>query len=68
MNEVSLSIQGPEVNSMDVTEKLQVSLTKLLIRKKRAETDKLANFQLMEEVLYKDGAEIKYSLSISLKK
>jgi hypothetical protein len=53
---------------MDATEKLQAFLAKLSIWTKRVEADILANFQMLEEVLYQDGAEIQNSLSISLKR
>jgi hypothetical protein len=66
MNEINLSIQGPEFTIMDATEKLQAFLAKLSVRKKRVEVDILANFQMLEEVLYQDGVEIQNSLSISL--
>uniref|UniRef100_A0A7M4E8X6 DUF4371 domain-containing protein n=1 Tax=Crocodylus porosus TaxID=8502 RepID=A0A7M4E8X6_CROPO len=68
MNEINLSIQGPEVTIMDATEKLQAFLAKLPIWKKRVEANILANFQMLEEVLYQDGVEIQNSLSISLKR
>uniref|UniRef100_A0A7M4F4W3 Zinc finger BED-type containing 5 n=1 Tax=Crocodylus porosus TaxID=8502 RepID=A0A7M4F4W3_CROPO len=68
MNEINLSIQGPKVTIMDATEKLQAFLAKLLIWKKRVEANILANFQILEEVLYQNGAEIQNSLSISLKR
>jgi hypothetical protein len=68
INEISLSIQGPEVTIMDATEKLQAFFAKLSIWKKRVETDIVANFQMLEEVLYQDGCEIQNSLSISLKR
>jgi hypothetical protein len=55
MNEINLSIQGPEVTIMDATEKLQAFLSKLSIWKKRVEADIVANFQMLEEVLYQDG-------------
>jgi hypothetical protein len=57
-NEINLSIQGPEVTIMDATEKLQAFLAKLSIWKKRVEADIVANFQILEEVLYQDGCEI----------
>jgi hypothetical protein len=68
MNEINLSIQGPEVTIMDATEKLRAFLAKLSIWKKRVEADIVANFQILEEVLYQDGCEIQNSLSISLKR
>jgi hypothetical protein len=52
---------------MDATEKLHAFLAELSIRKKRVEADIVANFQMLEEVLYQDGCEIQNSLSISLK-
>jgi hypothetical protein len=68
MKEINLSIQGSEVTIMDATEKLQAFLAKLSIWKKRVEADIVANFQMLEEVLYQDGCEIQNSLSISLKR
>jgi hypothetical protein len=54
MNEINLSIQGPEVTIIDATEKLQAFLAKLKIWKKTVEADILENFQMLEEVLYQD--------------
>jgi hypothetical protein len=68
MNEMNLSIQGPEVTITDATEKLQASLAKLSIWKTRVEADIIANLQMLEEVLYQNGCEIQNSLSISLKR
>jgi hypothetical protein len=68
MNELNLSIQGPEVTIMDATEKLQAFLAKLSIWTKRVEADILTTFQMLDEVLYQDRVEIQNSLSISLKK
>jgi hypothetical protein len=59
-------IQGLEVTIMDATEKLQAFLAKMLIWKKTVEADILENFQMLEEVLYQDEAEIQNSLSICL--
>jgi hypothetical protein len=42
--------------------------TWLSIWKKRVEPDILANFQMMEEVLYEDRAEIQNALTVSLKR
>jgi hypothetical protein len=53
---------------MDAIEKLQAFLAKLSIRKKRVEADILANFQMLEDVLYQNGIVIQYSLPISLKR
>jgi hypothetical protein len=52
VNEINLSIQGPEFTIIDATEKSQAFLAKLPIWKKRAEANILANFQMLEEVLY----------------
>jgi hypothetical protein len=68
INAINLSIQGPEDTIMDATENLQAFLAKLSIWKKRVEADIVANFQMLEEVLYQDGVEIQNSLSISLKR
>jgi hypothetical protein len=68
MNEINLSIQGPEVTIMEASEKLQAFLAKLSIWKRRVEADIVAKFQMLEEVLYQDGCEIQNSLSISLKR
>jgi hypothetical protein len=54
MNEINLSSQDPEVTIMDSTERLQAFLAKLSIWKERVEAAILANFQMMEEVLYQD--------------
>jgi hypothetical protein len=67
MNEINLSIQGPEVNIMDAAEKFEAFLAKVLIWKKRVETDILANFPMLEEVLYQDG-DTKFSVSFFEKK
>jgi hypothetical protein len=58
MNETHLSIQGPEITIMDATKKLQAFLATPLILTKRVEANILANFQMLEEVLYQDKAEI----------
>jgi hypothetical protein len=50
------------------TKKLQAFLATLSIWKKRVEADIVANFQMLEEVLYQDGCEIQNSLSISWKR
>jgi hypothetical protein len=55
-NELHLPIQGPEVTTMDATEKLQTFLAKQSVWKKRVEADILANFQMLEEVPHQDGA------------
>jgi hypothetical protein len=55
MNEIHLSIQGPEVTIMNATENLQDFMAKLSIWKNRLEVDILANFQMLKEVLYQDG-------------
>jgi hypothetical protein len=68
MNEIPLSIQGTKVIIMDATEKFQAFLAKLWIRKKGVEVDILANFQILQEVLYQDGIATQYSLSISSKR
>jgi hypothetical protein len=68
MNEINLSIQGPEVTIMDATETLQAFLAKLSIWKKRVAIDILANFRMLEEVLCQDGVEIQNSPSIYLKR
>jgi hypothetical protein len=52
-NKINLQIQGLEVAIMDAIEKLQGFLAKLSIRKKTAEADILANFQMLEEVFTK---------------
>jgi hypothetical protein len=54
MNKINLSIQGPEVTIMDATEILQAFLAKSPVWKNRLEADILANFQVLEEVLYQD--------------
>jgi hypothetical protein len=43
-------------------------LAKLSIWKKRVDADIVANFQMLEEVLYQDGCEIQNYLSVSLKR
>jgi hypothetical protein len=68
INEINLSIQGPEDTIMDATENLQAFMAKLSIWKKRVEADIVANFQMLEEVPYQDGVEIQNSLSVSLKR
>jgi hypothetical protein len=52
MNNITLSIQGPQVTIMDATEKLQAFLAKLSLWMKGVEDDILANFQMLEEVFY----------------
>ena len=49
-NEVKLSIQGPDLTIMDVTEILQAFQAKLRLWKRRLETDNFANFPMLEEV------------------
>jgi hypothetical protein len=68
MNAINLLIQGLEVTIMDATEKLQAFFATLSIWTKRIEANILANFQMLEEVLYQHGLEIQNSLSISLKR
>jgi hypothetical protein len=67
MNEINLSIQGPEVTIKDATEKSQAFLSKLSISKMRVEADILANFQMLEEMFHQHRVEIQKSLSVSLK-
>jgi hypothetical protein len=52
MNDINLSIQGPQVTIMDATEKLQAFLAKMSIWMKRVQADILAKFQMLKEVLY----------------
>jgi hypothetical protein len=68
MNDIKLTVQGPEVTIMDATETLQAFLAKLSIRRKRVAADILANFRILEVVLRQDGAEIQNFLSIYFKK
>jgi hypothetical protein len=68
MNEINISIQGPEVIIMEATENIKASFVKLSIWKKRVEVDILANFRMLEETLYQDGIEKQNSLSIFLKR
>ena len=68
VNEINLSIQGREVTIMDASEILQAFLAKLPIWKKRVEANVLANFPMLEEVLYQDGVEIQNSVSTFLKR
>jgi hypothetical protein len=53
---------------MDATEKLQASLAKQSVWKKRGEADIVANFQMLEDVLYQDGGEMQNCLPISFKR
>jgi hypothetical protein len=64
VTEINISIQGPEVTIRNAPEKLQAVLAKLSIWKCRKESDILANFQMLEEVLHQDGVEIQNSLSV----
>lgn len=57
-NEINLSIQGPEVTIMDATKKLQAFLAKLSIWNRRVETDIVANYQMLEEMVSQDTAEL----------
>ncbi|KAI6656166.1 hypothetical protein LOD99_1510 [Oopsacas minuta] len=66
MNEVNLSIQGPEVYIMDVAERLQALLDKLGLWKRRLEGGNYVNFSMLEEVLLHDGVERNKPLSASL--
>lgn len=51
---------------MDAAEKLEKTFL-LLIQRKKAKASVLANFQLLEELLFKDEVGIQNSLSVSLK-
>ncbi|KAI6653996.1 Protein ZBED8-like [Oopsacas minuta] len=66
MNEVNLSIQGPEVYIMDAAELLQALLGKLGLWKRGLEVGNYANFSMLEEVLLHDGVERNKPLSASL--
>jgi hypothetical protein len=46
----------------------KLSWAKLSMWKKRLEAEFLANFKMLEKVLYQDGVEIQNSMSISLKR
>jgi hypothetical protein len=48
---------------MDAIEKLKAFLAMLSMLKKKAEADILANFQILNEMLYQDVAEIQNSVS-----
>ncbi|KAI6648614.1 Protein ZBED8 isoform X1 [Oopsacas minuta] len=66
MNEVNLSIQGPEVYIMDAAERLQALLGKLGLWRRRLEVGNYANFSMLEEVLLHDEVERNKPLSASL--
>jgi hypothetical protein len=68
MNEIYISVQGPEVTFMEATEKLQAFMLKLSMWKKEVDADILASFQMLLEMVYQHGVEMQNSLSVCLKR
>lgn len=56
MNDICLSIQGPDTTIMDATEKLQAFLLKMSLWKIRIQNGIYANFQMLDEVLFENGS------------
>ena len=53
LNDVNLSIQGQDLTTTDVIERLQAFYAKLPIWEKRLETDNFGDFPMLEEVILK---------------
>ena len=51
LNEVNLSIQGTDLTIMHVTKRLQAFQAKLLLWKRKLDTENFANFPMLEEVI-----------------
>ena len=67
LNEVSLSIQGPDLTIIEVAERLQAFQAKLPLWKRRLETDNFANFPMLEEVISQSRTDNTEALSPSLR-
>jgi len=67
LNEVNLSIQGPDLTILDVTERLQAFQAKLHLWKRRLETDNFVNFPVLEEVISQTRIDNTEVLSPSLR-
>ena len=67
LNEVNLSIQGPDLTIIDVTERLQAFQAKLPLWKRRLETDNFANLPMLEEVISQSRIDNTEALSPSLR-
>nr|XP_042913767.1 protein ZBED8-like [Parasteatoda tepidariorum] len=57
MNDICLSIQGPDTTIMDATEKLQAFLLKMSVWKIRIQNGMYATFQMLDEVLFENGSQ-----------
>jgi len=62
---VNLSIQGPDLTIIDVTERLQAFQAKLPLWKRRLETDNFANFPMLEEMISQSRIDNTEALSLS---
>ena len=51
LNEINLSIQGPDITIIDAMERLQAFQAKLPLQKRRLETDNFANLPMLDEVI-----------------
>ena len=51
LNEVNLSIEGPDLTIMDVTERLQAFQANVPSWKRRLDTDNFADFPMLEKVI-----------------
>lgn len=57
LNEISLSLQGPEVTIVDATERLKAFLGKLPLWKRRVDAGITAYFSMMEELFSQNSAD-----------
>ena len=67
LNEINLSIQGPDITIIDAMERLQAFQAKLPLWKRRLETDNFANFPMLEEVITQNRINNIETLSPSLR-
>ena len=67
LNEINLSIQGPDITIIDAMERLQAFQAKLPLWKRRLETDNFANFPMLEEVITQSRINNIETLSPSLR-
>ena len=67
LNEINLLIQGPDITIIDAMERLQAFQAKLLLWKRRLETDNFANFPTLEEVITQSRINNIETLSPSLR-
>ena len=67
LNEINLSIQGPDITIIDAKKRLQAFQAKLPLWKRRLETDNFANFPMLEEVITQSRINNIETLSPSLR-